>query len=372
MAWPAMTGAGSRPGASETAGGTSVSSNRRRAAASFASSSANACDSGAMTSKLASATSGRMREVDAVEPPRADELDADGQDRHRRPGSRRSPPGRPPRRARGPARPSRRSVARPSARSTFSMIRGPVHRDQVGDAADLVDEHGAQLGPARDERDGRSPRQPARGDRQHDPGQDQERGQGQPEERVEGAEQHAGEGGHEDRHDGRDDDPDVEVLERLDVGDDPGQQVAAPTGRQAGRGERLDRGEEPDPQVGQDRERRAMGHVPLEVAESGPADGQHPDRGDGQRDLGHVAHDRGPRDEVGRHRHQRHVRADRQEAQRGADRDPAAMTGQQPEQAPERGHASSSGPSRGRPAGCPAGAGRRRRAGRDRPAGRTR
>ena len=266
-----------------------------------------------------------------------------------------------------------RAVRRPTEREeTFSMIGGPVHRDQVGDPADLVDEHGAQLGPARDERDRRSPRQAARGDRQHDPGQDQERDQGQPEERVEDAEQHAGEGGHEDRHDGRDDDPDVEVLERLDVGDDPGQQVAAPTGRQACRGERLDRGEEPDPQVGQDRERRAMGHVPLEVAESGPADGQHPDRGDGQRDLGHVAHDRGLRDEVGRHRHQRHVRADRQEAERRADRRssgdarPAARTG--------------AGTwsrlvlrtARGRPAGRPAGAGRRRRAGRDRPAGRTR
>ncbi len=57
---------------------------------------------------------------------------------------------------------------------------------------------------------------------------------------------------------------------------------------QPGRGERLDRGEEPDPQVGQDRERRAVGHVPLEVPEGGPADGQDPDGGDHQRDLGHV------------------------------------------------------------------------------------
>ena len=281
-------------------------------------------------------------EVDAVEPPRADELDADGQDRHRREAREGRRQG-----GRGPAdegqlgrRPVRRTT---EGEETFPMIGGPVHRDQVGDPADLVDEHGAQLGPARDERDRRSPRQAARGDRQHDPGQDQERDQGQPEERVEGAEQDAGEGGHEDRHDGRDDDPDVEVLERLDVGDDPGQQVAAPTGRQACRGERLDRGEEPDPQVGQDRERRAMGHVPLEVAEGGPADGQHPDRGDGQRDLGHVAHDRRLRDQVGRHRHQRHVRADRQEPERRADHDPAAMPGQQPEQSPERGHGPASG-----------------------------
>ena len=46
---------------------------------------------------------------------------------------------------------------------------------------------------------------------------------------------------------------------------------------QAGRRQRLDRGEEPDPQVGQDRERRAMGDVPLEVAERGPRDRQDPD-----------------------------------------------------------------------------------------------
>ena len=137
------------------------------------------------------------------------------------------------------------------------MVRGPVERDQVGEPADLVDERGAQLGPTRDERDRRSRDRRREATRQDDPGQDQEGDQGQPEQRVEDAEQDAGERRHEDGHDGRDEDPDVEVLERLDVGDDPGEQVAAPTGRQARRRERLDRGEEPDPQVGQDRERRA-------------------------------------------------------------------------------------------------------------------
>ena len=250
------------------------------------------------------------------------------------------------------------------------MIGGPIHRDQVGDPADLVDEHGAQLGPARDERDRRSPRQPARGDRQHDPGQDQEGDQGQPEERVEDTEQEAGKRGHEDGHDRRDDDPDVEVLERLDVGDDPGQQVAAPTGRQARRRERFDRGEEPDPQVGQDRERGAMGHVSLEIAERRPADGQHPDRGDGQRDLGHVAHDRGLRDEIRRHRHQRHVRADRQEAR--ARRRPRSSGDDRP--ATRTGAGTSSQPGLGlgvTPAARRAAAGRRRRAGQGRTADRT-
>ena len=80
----------------------------------------------------------------------------------------------------------------------------------------------------------------------------------------------AGERRHERGDHRRDDDAGVEVLERVDVGHDPRQQVAAAVSGQAGRGERLDGGEEPDPQVGQDREGRAMGHVPLEVAERGP------------------------------------------------------------------------------------------------------
>ncbi len=112
--------------------------------------------------------------------------------------------------------------------------------------------------------------------------------------------------------DRRDDDPDVEVLEGLDVVDDPGQQVAAAVGRQAGRGERLDRGEEPDPQVGEDPQRRLMGDDAFEVPERGTADREDADRGDRDGDVGDVRDDRGTADEVGRHRHQRDVRADRQ------------------------------------------------------------
>ena len=91
---------------------------------------------------------------------------------------------------------------------------------------------------------------------------------------------------------------------------------------QAGRCQRLDRGEEPDPQVGQDRERRPVGDVALEVAERGARDGQHADRGDREGHLGHVGDQRRLRDEPGRDRHQGHVRGDGQEARAAS---PAAI-----------------------------------------------
>ena len=155
----------------------------------------------------------------------------------------------------------------------------------------------------------------------------------------------AAERGHQGRHDGRHDDPDVEVLERLDVGDDPGQQVATPPVGQAGGRQRLDRGEEPDAQVGQDLERRAVGDVALEVAEGGPRDRQDPDAGDDERDLGDVRDQRGLRDEVGRHRHEGDVRPDGEEAQHRPDRDPAAAS--RPSTRTGAGRSSRVGPVRG-------------------------
>ena len=80
--------------------------------------------------------------------------------------------------------------------------------------------------------------------------------------------------------------------------------------------------------------RRAVGHVPLEVAERGPGDGQDADGGDREGDLGDVADEGGPRDQERRHRHQRDVRADRQEAEQRADAIQRRCAGEQPEQAP--------------------------------------
>ena len=78
MALSAMTGAGSSPGASETAGGASVSSNRRSAAASFASDAARtACGERPDDLEAGERDERQGGEVDAVEPPRADERDAD-------------------------------------------------------------------------------------------------------------------------------------------------------------------------------------------------------------------------------------------------------------------------------------------------------
>ena len=165
---------------------------------------------------------------------------------------------------------------------SLAMRGGPVERDQVGEPVDLVDERRAELAARRDE--GRRRRlvtaaAPAIGRAIPDTSRNatsvtpERRRREAPSSRPANAvTSPATTGGI--------DDPDVEVLERLDVGDDPGEQVAAPARRQPGRGERLDRGEEPDPQVGQDRERRAVGHVPLEVAERGPPDGEDADGGD--------------------------------------------------------------------------------------------
>ena len=154
-----------------------------------------------------------------------------------------------------PADPPARSSSAPEREDARRDGGRPVERDEVGDALDLVDEHRAQLGAGRDERH-RRPRATAGAQTsgRTTPVSTRNADAARAQERIEDAQQESRERGHEGGHDRRHDDPDVEVLERLDVGDDPGQQVAAAVVGQAGRRQRLDRGEEPDPQVGQDRE----------------------------------------------------------------------------------------------------------------------
>ena len=170
------------------------------------------------------------------------------------------------------------------------MRGGAVEGDEVGQARDLVDEVGVEVAARRDRCRRRGARQATRDERQDDAGTGQERDEDDAEDRIaKRTEQQPAEDRHEDGHDRRQDHPDVEVLERADVGDDPREEVAAAPVGQAGRGERLDGGEEPDPEVGQDLERRAVGDVALEVAERGTADGEDADRGDDEGDLGDVA-----------------------------------------------------------------------------------
>ena len=205
------------------------------------------------------------------------------------------------------------------------MTVGPVEGDEVRQAVHLVDDRGAQLAARPDRPFRYLARQPPGQQRKDDADEHEEREEDEPERDVEDAEQHAGERGHQDRDDRRHEHADVEVLERLDIGDDPGQQVAASAGRQARRRERLDRGIEPDPHVGQDPKGRDVRRVPLEIAECRPADGQDPDGGDREGELGDVVHHGGPADEERRHRHEGDVGRDGQEAEERAGRNPAPM-----------------------------------------------
>ena len=230
--------AGRRPAARA-----SVSSNSRRAAASLASCSWTAWASGADDLEAGDGRERQEREEDAVEPARADERDADREDRRRRRGSRAG--GRVRRRRRGPAAQlGRRPVeSAPSASSALAVVGRPVEGEQVGDA------------PRPRRRASRSARRatrsrPSAGRRESrretsgrtTPVTTRNASRTTPRIGVEDAEQEAAERRHERGDDRRHDDADVEVLERVDVGDDPGEagRRARWPVRPAGR-ERLDR-----------------------------------------------------------------------------------------------------------------------------------
>ena len=70
-----------------------------------------------------------------------------------------------------------------------------------------------------------------------------------------------------------------------------------------------------------------MRRVALEVAERRPADREDPDRRHDKRDLRDVRDERGLAHEVCGHRHQRDVRADREEPEHGPERQPAGPRG---------------------------------------------
>ena len=145
----------------------------------------------------------------------------------------------------------------------------------------------------------------------------EERRKDEAEQRLEGAQQQGGEDDHTGRDDGRQGATDVEVLERVDVGDGARQEVPGAL-LQPGWRQRFDGSEEPATQVGQDAQRAPMGDVALQVTEGCPRDGQDADRGDGQRHLGHVGHQGRLADEIGGHRHEPDVRADGETAEQRA------------------------------------------------------
>ena len=117
MAWPVMTGVGSRPGASVTAGADVGQLEQAAGRGLVGVEQRERLRQRRDDLEAGERDERQEREVDAVEPPRADELDADGQDRHRRQAREGRGQARPRRRARRPARPSRGPIARPSART---------------------------------------------------------------------------------------------------------------------------------------------------------------------------------------------------------------------------------------------------------------
>ena len=90
---------------------------------------------------------------------------------------------------------------------------------------------------------------------------------------------------HHHRDGERGDDPDDQVLQRVDVLDDAGQQVAPPEGGQPGRGQPLEPLVDPHPEVGQQPEGGVVADQPLLVAEeaAGEPEELHTDDGHGQR-----------------------------------------------------------------------------------------
>ena len=125
---------------------------------------------------------------------------------------------------------------------------------------------------------------------------------------IDPAQQHAAEGDRARGRDRRDGDPGERLLQGPDVGRDAGEQVAAASRPEPGRGQRLDRGEERRTQVREDAEGAGVDHDPLEVARARAHDGQHPDRGDREREVGDVGDGLGAADQVGGRPDQRDVR----------------------------------------------------------------
>ena len=125
---------------------------------------------------------------------------------------------------------------------------------------------------------------------------------------IDPAQQHATEGDRARGRDRRDGDAGERLLQRPDVGRDAGEQVAAASRPEPGRGQRLDGGEERRSQVGEDAEGAGVDHDPLEVPRARAHDGQHPDRGDREREVGDVGDGLGAADEVGGGPDQRDVR----------------------------------------------------------------
>ena len=231
--------------------------------------------------------------------------------------------------------PARRVRARRPVPAGVPVLGRRVQGHQVGRALQLVDEQRPGLAPQLGQRERAAAADSQRVDERQ---QHARRGPGSPGaggpwpgRRARRREAHDGHdhGGHQGRHEH----PDVELLEASTSLTEPGHEVAAAKVHQAGRRQWLDGGVEPDPDGGQDAEHGAVRRVALQVAERGAGDGQHPDPGDRQGELGDAARDGGLGDEVGREPHESHVGADGDDAQQAAESQPVPVRQDEPKQA---------------------------------------
>ena len=160
---------------------------------------------------------------------------------------------------------------------------------------------------------GQGPGQP-----RHDGGRGQQGGrQHQPRRGQEGPDQPDRGRPHQDGDGEGWDDPEDQVLQRVHVGDQPGQQVAAAERRESGRGQALEVLVDADPLDGQHAERSVVADQTLAVAEEAPGEAEELDQHDGHGQGGLRRMLRRTGQQPGRRGHQPDGRSDRSRAEEG-------------------------------------------------------
>ena len=192
----------------------------------------------------------------------------------------------------------------------------------VGHSLDLVHQSRVQFGARQNRLAGRLLAQPAADQWQRDTRQQQKDQQRHGQDDIEISKDRAGQPGHQYRDQRRHDDADVEVFQRLDVGADTSQQVAAADGLQAGRRQRLYGAVEPDPQPRQDAEGRQVRDIALSVAEPGSTQCEEAHARDGHGELGDIGCNGCFGDQICGHCHQPDAGANGGKAKEDSGNDP--------------------------------------------------
>ncbi len=241
---------------------------------------------------------------DAVEP-----VGADGRHRghqrapHGRSGAQRGQPGPEP--GRGGRPPGDAGELGVVGLDPVQLRRGGTEGDQVGRGPKQRHHLGGEVGPGPGQECLGPPSGP-RGHHRNGESRDEQRGQ----QHEGGRREQGGDQPHRDGGRGRGDrdrlqEAQRQVLHRVDVADQPGQQVPPAEGRETGRRQRLQVPVDVHPDPSEAAERDVVGDQPLEVAEGGAAQRERAHRDDGQRQHQQRRLQGGGRDQPGRCGHQR-------------------------------------------------------------------